>query len=353
MRCSRNPVSKKKQKKSKKDFDKPTESFWRKHEHSTFLFVLRPGNIPVFFMLKYLQNLNPTIKGVGLAFIATLGMANVYVFSKAAMLEVTFYQFQFYWFSFAIVWILSYLIISGIIKRIPDLKRISIRNLIIIGILELSASLTMFTAIRLADNPATVSFLSNLTPVFVTIFGIKFLKERFSFIEAVGIILTIGGVILITYTRNSTIADFFGQGSGWILISSLLLSVSIIFTKMNIKNIHPGIFALNRTLYLFVFGILAMLLRHESFSVSGKAIFNMAAGSFLGPFITALAQYSALKYVEASRVMIIQATRGLFVLIGSVIYLAIIPTNLQIIGGSITIVGVIIMTWGKIRIKSK
>ena len=77
----------------------------------------------------------------------------------------------------------------------------------------------------------------------------------------------------------------------------------------------------------------------------------MVAGSILGPFLTGLAMYSALKYIEASRTMIIQATRGLFVLIGSMIYLSILPTNLQIIGGTITIAGVIIMTWGKIRMK--
>ncbi len=303
-------------------------------------------------MVTFLKNLNPVIKGVGLAFIATLGMANVYVFSKAALLEVNFFQFQFYWFFFAIIWILSYLLLTGIIKRIALLGKISLRNLLIIGFLELGSSLTMFTAIRLAENPANISFLSNFTPVFVTILGIRFLKDRFSFIEAVGIILTIGGAILITYTRNTSISVFFAQGSGWILVSSLLLSVSIIFTKVNIKNIHPGIFALNRTIFLLLFGIIAMLVRHESFRVPGSAIFNMATGSFLGPFITALAQYSSLKFIEASRTMIIQATRGFFVVIGSMIYLSIMPTALQITGGTITIIGVFVMTWGKIRLKN-
>ena len=120
---------------------------------------------------------------------------------------------------------------------------------------------------------------------------------------------------------------------------------------VNIKNIHPGIFALNRVLYLFTLGIILMIVKNVSFAIPGTALFNMAAGSFLGPFLTALAQYSALKYIEASRTMIIQATRGLFVLIGSVIYLSILPTYLQIIGGSITIIGVVVMTWGKMRKK--
>ena len=300
-------------------------------------------------MRQKLLNLPPSVKGIILAFLATLGMANVYVFSKAAMLEVNFFQFQFYWFLFGMIWILMYLLISGVIRQLPKLTTRSVRNLGFIGVLETGASLTMFLSIQLAENPATVSFLSNAMPVFVTILGIRFLKERFSTIEFMGIILTIGGVILISYTRDTSIKEFFGKGSGWILISSLLLSISIIFTKLNIKNIHPGIFAMNRVTFLLVVGTAAVIFRGESLAVPGTALFNMAAGSFLGPLLTALTQYSALKYIEASRTMIIQATRGLFVLIGSMLYLSIMPTGIQIIGGSITIIGVAIISWGKIR----
>ncbi len=300
-------------------------------------------------MKNFLQNLNPTVKGITLAFLATLGMANVYVFSKAALLEVNFFQFQFYWFGFALLWNLLFMIITGMIRKIPLLSKKSNRMLVIIGFLELGSALTLFLAILQAENPTIVSFLSNATPIFVTILGIRFLGERFNKVEAIGIILTIGGVILITYTRNLTLAQFFGDGSGWILVSSLFMSVSTIISKSNIKDIHPGILTLNRVVFLFTFGIIAMLVRQESFSIPGTAVMNISIGSFLGPFLTGLAQFSALKYIEASRTMIIQATRGLFVMIGSMIYLSILPSSLQIAGGVITIVGVIIMTWGKMR----
>lgn len=302
-------------------------------------------------MKKYLENLNPTVKGVGLAFIATIGMANVYVFSKAAMLEVNFFQFQFFWFTFALIINTTYITSTGLIKKIPELNRRSRINLVIIGFLELSSALSMFLAIQLAENPAVISFLSNATPIFVTLFGIRFLGEKFNTIEALGILMTIGGVILITYTRNMSFAQFFGEGSGWILLSSLFLSTSIIFVKKNIKKIHPSTLITNRVVFLFLFALIAVLVRQENLSISKNALINIFAGAFLGPFITGLAQYSALKFIEASRTMIIQSTRGLFVLVGSMIYLAILPTALQIIGGIVTISGVIILTLGKIRKK--
>ena len=172
-------------------------------------------------------------------------------------------------------------------------------------------------------------------------------------IGAIGIILTIAGVILITYTRDTSIAEFFGKGSGWILVSSVFSSISIVTAKSRIKDIHPGILTLNRVIFLFVFALAAMLIRQESFVISGRATMNLAIGSLLGPFLTGMAQYSALKYIEASRTMIIQATRSLFVLVGSMIYLSILPEMLQLIGGLVTIVGVIVMTWGKMKFKKK
>lgn len=304
-------------------------------------------------MKNIFTGINPTVKGITLAFIATLGMANVYVFSKAALLELNYFQFQFYWFAFALIWILPFLFITGIIRKIPKLSRSSNLTLVLIGMLELGSASMLFLSIQLAENPTTISFLSNLTPIFVTILGIRFLGERFNAVEAIGIVLTIGGVILISYTRDTTIGEFFGKGSGWILVSSVFASVSIITAKSRIKAIHPGILTLNRVVFIFVFAAAAMLIRQESFIISRTAITNVAIGSLLGPFITGLAQYSALKYIEASRTMIIQSTRSLFVLGGSMIYLSILPEMLQVIGGIITIAGVIVMTWGKMRNNKK
>lgn len=304
-------------------------------------------------MKEFFTRINPTAKGISLAFLATLGMANVYVFSKAAMLEVNYFQFQFYWFGFALVWILPFLFITGMIKKIPNLSRASRFTLVIIGLLELGAASLLFLAIQLSENPTTISFLSNLTPIFVTILGIRFLGERFSAVEALGIVLTIGGVILISYTRDTTIREFFGKGSGWILVSSLFSSISIITAKSRIKDIHPGILTLNRVIFIFFFALMAILIRQESLVISGKAAMNMAIGSLLGPFLTGFAQYSALKYIEASRTMIIQSTRSLFVLVGSMIYLSILPEVLQVSGGVITIIGVIIMIWGKMKHQKK
>jgi len=163
----------------------------------------------------YLES-RPTIKGYLFAFLATLGMANVYIFSKAALSELSIIQFGFFWFSMGLFYSLIYLIWSGKIKLIRNLNRKSKKILVIIGILETLAASTMFLSIRIVENPAVVSFLSNLTPIFVTLLGISFLKEKFNIIEAIGILFTITGAILISYTGQNSLKDVFIEGTGFI-----------------------------------------------------------------------------------------------------------------------------------------
>ncbi len=287
-----------------------------------------------------------------LAFTATLGMSNVYVFSKAALQEMEVIPFWIYWFGLGLLWSLTYMFASGKITKLRGIDRKSKFLLILIGFLEVVAASTLFLALETVENPAVVSFLHNLTPLFVTLFGVTFLKERFNFVEAIGIVLTLTGAVIISYTGQESIREIFIDGTGYMILSSLFLSVSIIIAKYRIGRIDPSILMINRIIYMLFFAVLLTLIFDKPLTISSRALFNIAMGSLLGPFMTGLAQYSALKYIEASRTMIIQSTRGMFVVVGAIIYLNILPLPMQILGGSITIAGVIIITLGK-RIMKK
>lgn len=84
-----------------------------------------------------------------------------------------------------------------------------------------------------------------------------------------------------------------------------------------------------------------------------KAFWNIIIGSTLGPFLTALAGYQALRYIEAGRVSILGSSKGLFVLIGAFFYFGTLPQLHQIYGGLISISGVILISVGKIWLSKK
>ncbi|HKL67063.1 MAG TPA: EamA family transporter, partial [Bacteroidales bacterium] len=81
----------------------------------------------------------------------------------------------------------------------------------------------------------------------------------------------------------------------------------------------------------------------ETIKISPEALFNVSFGSLIGPFLTAFSMYSALKYIEASKSTIIQSSKGIFVTIGAWMYFDTIPESFQVIGGIITIIGVVIL----------
>ena len=294
----------------------------------------------MFLNIKAYLSDHPSTKGYIFAFLATLGMANVYIFSKAALSELHLYQFGFYWFGLAFVWSLLYLVYSRKLKLIKNLNSKSRYLLIIVGFLELFAAITLFISIEMVENPTVVSFLSNLTPIFVALLGISFLKERFNKIEIIGILFTVIGAILISYSGNNKLKDIFIEGTGYVLLSSLFMSLSVILSKYRIKEIDPSLLMMNRIAYLFIFFTIMIIYTGKTVEISRTALFNTGMGSILGPFLTGLAQFSALKYIEATRTMIIQSTRGIFVAIGAIIYLGVFPVKMQIIGGIITIIGI-------------
>ncbi|MEE4213945.1 MAG: DMT family transporter [Bacteroidales bacterium] len=283
------------------------------------------------------------VKGYGFAFLATLSMANVYVFSKAALNELNLFQFGFYWFGLAIIWNVLYAVPSGKWKIIKRLGRKEYRILLILGIVELFGTILFFLSIETADDPAIMSFLQNLVPLFVILMGVSFLGERFTILQFSGMLITLLGAAVTSFTGNIAEKGFFVPGTVYMLASTIFLATTMIISKKYIKNLDPGLLATNRSVYLFITALILMLARGESFSLSGSAIFNLGFGSLIGPFLTAFSMYSALQYIEASKSTIIQSSKGIFVTIGAWMYFKTIPESFQVVGGIITIIGVIIL----------
>ncbi|HUS85889.1 MAG TPA: DMT family transporter [Bacteroidales bacterium] len=283
------------------------------------------------------------IKGYLFAVLATLAMANVYVFSKAALNELSLYQFGVYWFGLAILWNLIYAIPAGKIRVARALGIREIRILIVIGIIELIGTTLFFLSIEATTDPAIMSFLQNLVPLFVIIMGVSLLGERFTLIQAIGVAVTLSGAVVTSFTGNVAGEGLFVPGTFYMIASTFFLAANMIISKKYIRKLDPGLLSLNRSIFLFALALVLMITTGESFSISGKALFNSLAGSLLGPFLTAISTYTALKFIEASKSTIIQSSKGLFVILGAWVYFGTIPESFQILGGILTILGVIVL----------
>jgi drug/metabolite transporter (DMT)-like permease len=290
---------------------------------------------------------SPLLKGYLFAFGATLAGSMVYIFSKAALEEVTLPQFGVYWFSMAIAWN-SLLVFRQ--KERRSISRLNTKNLqflLLIGLIELVATAAFYSSIQASANPTVPSFLRNLEYIFVTMLGVWLLGERFSRIQQIGVLLTFSGAFIISYKPDATWQNFLIGGTGLMILATVFYGFRTVLAKKHIKQIGPTLLALNRALFLLTLALILILAFGESFAIPQRALINIAIGSFFGPFLTSITQYSALKYIEASKAAIIQSSTGLVVLLGAYLWFGNLPLPYQIAGGMFTIGGVTMLMIGK------
>jgi len=117
-------------------------------------FYLHASKHFCMFAKTLLMILTSKLKGYLFAFIATIALSNVYIFSKAALNEIHIVQFGLYWFGFAILWNIIYSKFSRRIREVKKLRSTHIKTLIGIGLVEIVATTTFFIAIDIIPNPS-------------------------------------------------------------------------------------------------------------------------------------------------------------------------------------------------------
>ena len=291
-------------------------------------------------------------KGSIIALVATILFSNVYIFSKAALNEISLPKFLFYWFAiaFSINLIISWQ--KGDFQQLKKLKLKEYRIFLLLGIIEIVTTTTFYIALNTIPDPAVTSLLGNMFVVFLVLLGVILLKERFTRIESVGVIITILGAFAVGYKGGHSIKDFFVAGTGMVMINTFTAAVSSIVAKKAVEKHSPTIINLNRTLFMFVFGLSYFLLSKESLLIPISALKNILIGVVLGPITGILMIYTSYKYIEASRSSVFQGLKGVFVLIGAYIYFNTLPGTIQLIGGFGSIIGVMIMTLSKAKLLS-
>lgn len=298
------------------------------------------------------MKITKSLKGYLFAMTSVIAMSNVYIFSKAALIEVSLIQFGVFWFGMGLLWIMMYAWHQKSFIKFYELSSSCYLVLIFLGFIEIAGTYFFFKAINTITNPTIVSFIGNISPALIITLSFIFLKERFNNIEFWGILLAISGAFIVSY-KGSGLQDMFLEGTQYVLYASILGAVGTVLIKMKIKKIHPDILTINRSLFLFLFSLIAILYAKQSFSISENAFKNIFIGSLLGPFLTVISGYLALQYIPLSKKAIIGSTRGLFVLLGSYIYFGTFPKFIALIGGVITILGLVFISVGRIKLSKK
>ena len=279
-----------------------------------------------------------------MAIIATLALSNVYIFSKAALNELHIFQFGLYWFGFAVIWNNLFIVFR---KKKLNLKQLQKKSWYAISanvFFEVIGTILFFKGINIMENPAIVSFLVNIGPVFMLILGFIFLNERYNLLEYSGILLTIIGIFIINYNDSTSFNELLKNGTWIVILGTLFFTIATLIAKKNIEKVEPIILSYFRAIALFIISLVLMIVFKSAFNISLNAIMNIGIGSLMGPFLAFLSSYYSLKYIDASISNIILSTKSLFIIIGTYYFFNIMLTEIQFIGGFLSIIGIIVIS---------
>ncbi|GAB7088628.1 DMT family transporter [Marinifilum fragile] len=300
------------------------------------------------------MNYKSKVKGIALALTATISFSNVYLFSKMAMKDVDLASFGILWFGLALIYNLLYNLFFTQRKGLKSLTKKSKRILLLIGLSEFISITAFFLSIKLTENPAIVSFLANTSPIFVILIGFLFYQIRYGFTSIIGVFITLSGVFLMN-TNNS---DFEWQtlltpASISALVFALFYGVSLVLARSEIKNIPTTMITVCRNLFLFVGFASYLVAKQELPTYSLQSVLYITTGSFFGPFLGILLTFASLKYVDASITTLIGTSRSIFIVAGAFLLMGILPNVNQLLGGCLTILGILTITMADIISKKK
>lgn len=275
---------------------------------------------------------------------ASLALAASFVFSKSVLNQLSMLQFGMLWFSMGVVWNGFWFFLRHDYRNVKGEARGKTVVALVIAVLEGAATGLFYLAIKAMENPAVVSFIGNIGPVFVTMMGILLLRERFRPSQVIGIIITIMGIFVINY-REGGFAGFIDPGSLYVIGAAFLFSVATIVGRRWHRLLVPGYMSLIRSCLLALVMTLWFMQSGEMLPVSLSIWKDLALGSLLETLIVIVFAYQALKLIEATKTSLIISTKGVWTLILAWIFLGVFPTGVQLAGGLLTLVGVWLITW--------
>lgn len=186
------------------------------------------------------------------------------------------------------------------------------------------------------------SLLVASTPVFAALFARAFLGNRLHVVGWMGMGVSLAGVALIALGESGQLK--FSKGAVWILLAAVSAAGSLIFQKQYLRKYRPNDFACHMiwagTLFLLPFfpGLPS--------TVRSAPLETTLAIVYLGIFPTAIAQIawawllSRHAVPNAAAYLYIIPVLATFI---AWIWLAEVPRALSLIGGAVTLVGVVMV----------
>ncbi len=210
------------------------------------------------------------------------------------------------------------------------------RKVALMSLFSAAGSL-LFTYGIFFSGPVNAAFLIQFTAVFTILFGVVFFKERFTRLEAAGVLVAVVGVFVLAYGNLSLE-----------IVSTLVLLVAALFfasantlSKAYVKNVNPVALAGGNSMFvfLFIFAFAVLSGRLETAFPSVTLVYAFL-GSVTGVVVSFVLFFKALQVFEVSKTATIRTMEPFLTAVFSFAILALTPSANQLVGGILIVIGV-------------
>ncbi|MFX1271986.1 MAG: DMT family transporter [Promethearchaeota archaeon] len=197
--------------------------------------------------------------------------------------------------------------------------------------------------------------LVNFTPVFAVILAAAFIDEKLTFAKLIGLFMATLGAIMIVFNPASVdpiISPTRVMGGIIILASTFFFAVNGIMGKVAVKSVDSVSVTFYSTLAAVPFLWLSVVIFEDLSALLALSIQSWVIVLWVGIVNTAFAfilYYESMKYIEASKIQIALNLIGVWGVLMSIPFLGETISLLQILGGAVTIIGVIMVQRDRTR----
>lgn len=190
--------------------------------------------------------------------------------------------------------------------------------------------------------------LLNMTPIFAVILAAPLLDEKITLDKTIGLLVATLGATLIVLNASPDLITFTVErviGNILVIISTLFFAINGISGKVAVKSTDTVSTTFYSTLFSVPFIWATAILVDDVSVLLTMSIFAWTIifiVAIINTVIAFMLYYGSMKYIESSRIQIVLNLIGVWGVAMSVIILNEMVTVLQILGGLLTIIGVVI-----------
>lgn len=288
-------------------------------------------------------------KGLICLITGTLTISTVPVVSKVVLQGMPSLHFSALWMTAALFYAALFIAVTGPGKAWAGLKA-GWKPVLIVGINSIAWVYCYFRGVELLD-PAIVAFVINSRMVWAVALGLLLLGERYRPLQIVGMGTIVVGVFIIFAHVEGQVEAL---GILFVLLAALFYVIGNLFVKRNIATTGVGVMLTSRFLFP-LFAFLPMVIGSGALLefITPRSALLIAAGAFIGPFLSFLLIYTALRYLQIGLHTIFQSVSVFYTAIFSFLVFGTLPPANKIVGGIVIIAGMVLIGLVSLRTSAR